>query len=661
LGQNRVIRLALLLLLLPFGSAFAGEVREQRRVWSNGEPQEVWYYDGSIDPDRLLRKESFYEDGQRKRIVRAKAGVQHGQTQTWYPDGSKESEEGWHDGIVHGRVTRWPNPGGDAEYSKKLKPDVEESYEHGVPHGRWRLWEDVLGDRFLLQELTYVQGQFDGDERVWHRKGELARHHRYVAGKLQGVQQGWHSDGSMAYEYRFEDDQLHGVQRQFRGDALVQELHLDRGVLHGEQAFGSWQVHNRGFWDRGQVTMRYTDEESGALTQIARFRYEFYDRYTTTGQLQVHGRRKLVDRQSFGADGRMERYYASVPDGFQLEFWPSGRVKLVGQGTQEKRHGRVLVFYEDGTLQREEHWATGRRASGWTTWDPQGRLASVEVWGDGGHSMVVTTWHSGDQKATEGDVEPAKGRDAFRKVGTWTYWTPDGRTLRTEEYTAAKRSGGPSVIESTTEWDVLGRVRFEGSGSELVLYDYDPDDPELVVRRRTVDLLDRNEFGLERWDPDTLSIVRGASKPIQEDKLHADALRVELLGSTGVVRSATTWRSDGSKKALRVFSRYGQWDGKQRGWYRNGQLAYLFRYRDSLGISEAQEFWPDGSPRLVGRFRRSSRSGVIPADLTIFNERGRKWEIERLQDPFRGPPELLDACALWRVEPDLARPPTRRR
>ena len=136
--------------LLLAGPIFSADlVRDERRLWSDGSPQEIWIYDGTIAPENLVRKELFWEDGTLRSRAAFKEGVQHGEAKTWYPNGNKEIEETWSDGGRHGTVTHWPDPGDSKDRKKQLKPKLESSWHAGKPDGAWREWRGWGDDRWL--------------------------------------------------------------------------------------------------------------------------------------------------------------------------------------------------------------------------------------------------------------------------------------------------------------------------------------------------------------------------------------------------------------------------------------------------------------------------------------------------------------------------------
>ena len=100
--------MCIVLMAMSISSLVSAEelVKDERRLWSDGSPQEVWTYQASISPDSLILKELFYESGAKRREEQFAGGLQHGTTTAWYEEGSKEVEENWKDGGRHGLCCR---------------------------------------------------------------------------------------------------------------------------------------------------------------------------------------------------------------------------------------------------------------------------------------------------------------------------------------------------------------------------------------------------------------------------------------------------------------------------------------------------------------------------------------------------------------------------
>jgi len=624
-------------------SALAGEtVRDERRLWSDGSPQEVWSYDGSILEENLILRELFWEDGTKRRHSEFMKGVQHGATRTWYADGNKEIEETWVEGGLHGTVTHWPNPGDDSRRKKQLKPKLEAIWADGKPHGVWREWESWGEHRWLRIEKSYTEGELDGFESVWRRKDSMTRKHAWKNGQLDGRQLGWDYNGQMAYQYNFRDGAPEGPQRKYEGDTIVQELFFVDGRLHGTMTWESWLEDLGPNWRNGLRSDHHHNDD-GTLIQTKRYAFEPDKQLNNEGALQFHGDDELVDTTKYREDGSRETVITPGSKQRILNFYPSGRLKRIQGGTSYS--GPVFEWYPDGTLFREEHWDSHSRTGLWKIYDQRGRVVQVQRWDYNLKEQTVTVWHDNENKASEGQIEHYSDSPNGRKTGTWTYWRADGSLLRTEEYGPGPYSGNRAFIVKMVEWDEQERPHFEGSERELILYSYDEDDPDIVVRRRTIKLIDRSRAGLESWNSAAQTIER---RPVQKPtELPSGAATVELLAGRGVVLADESFRSDGSPKHTRRYGKNGLYNGLQEGWYPDGTPAFKFQYSRGR-LVRVEEWWSDGSPRLVAT---AGSSGITSLDAS--DKRGKHWVLEDLV--WRGPPELLEHCQIWKFDPEAPR------
>jgi len=642
------VPILVLTLALPTVATAGEQVRDERRLFSDGTPQEVWTYDGAIAPDKLVLKELFWEDGKPRSRQEFVAGVQHGTARTWHSSGHQQSEEPWVDGGIHGLVQRWPDPWDDKERIKQRKPELEASYEGGVPHGAWQEWEGWGDDRWMKVERHYEHGELHGTDTVWRRADEMERKHSWAHGELHGRQLAWDSGGEMLYQFNFEDGLPHGPQRRYERDTIIVELFFDRGRLHGHQKFQDWQDGEQD-WSNGLYSEVHTWDD-GTPRTIVRSEWVPEEWLGNDGLLRFWGDRREVDAQRFDEQGRRTRYETKQQPRFTIEFFENGRVRRLGK---ERQNRTVIELYDDGGLARSEQWADHLREGETRVWDRRGRLVSRQTWDYNLKEHVVTTWHTDQQKAAEGGVYSGHDREAGHKTGTWTYWRPDGSLLRTETYDYGPYSGNRHFIVQMTEYDEQGRIRFEGGERELFLYDYDDEEPERVERRRTVVLLDRSRHGLESWDAKLLDVVRAEVKNPAE--LAEGAPTVELLGGRGRVSVDERFRDDGSPKAVERFDKKGLRDEVQEGWYRDGTPAYAFTYHRG-DLLEAKEWWKDGSPRLHATFG-GTNDALYLSYLVLRSEEGREWTWERREGrPFRAPDGFLDACLLYRFAPDAPRP-----
>lgn len=595
----RFLPLILLVLATP---ALAGDlVKDERRLWSDGSPQEVWTYDGSIAPENLVLKELFWEDGTKRSEAEFVAGVQHGDARTWHQNGNKHVEEAWKDGGRHGAVVHWPDPHDDKDRKKQLKPILEAQWQDGKEHGLWQEWKGWGDDRWMTREVTFAEGLMDGTETLWRDADAMQRKHSWKAGALHGRQLAWDSSGQMAYQYNFADGQPEGPQRKYEGDRVLQELFFVDGLLHGDQTWEHWQQELGVAWRDGILAREVRDEDAGnRLVSIKRSTFVPDPYLARDGTLRFQGKTTALDTLYFDDQERIERFQVQTSERAWIQWYPDGWMKAVGDGQPGRPKTFELTFYEGGALHREMTYVDTKKEGVWKTWDRQGRLIQEQTWDFYLSGQRVYLWHNDEQKAAEGDIQHGHGSASGSKDGTWTYWREDGSLLRTEEYGPGPYSGNRPFIVKMVQYDQQERPEFEGSERELFHYTYDPDDEELVRIKRTIKLLDRSRFSVDVWDSEAQEMKRRAVD--QPTELVEGAEVVEVLGARGVVLAKERFRSDGSRKSIERFNKAGERHGAQEGWRRDGSPRYAFEY--FRGTLRAAKEWDAAGAEVEPRADR---------------------------------------------------------
>ena len=635
-----------------YSSAVADElVRDERRLWANGSPQEIWTYGGTISPDNLVRKELFYESGAKRRQENFVGGVQHGITTAWFEEGSKKIEEAWADGGKHGFIQHWPNPRDSEVRKKQLKPTLQATWENGVPSGLWQEWVGWGDDRWLRIQKSYAGGELDGLETIWRNADSMERKHSYSQGKLDGRQFAWDYNGSMVYQYQFIDGLPDGFQRKYENDLILQELFFVDGKLHGSMTWEDWLKKLGANWDNGLRSDTKTWED-GTTKRVQRFSFVPSKQFDGSGFVQFQGDVELFDDTIYDELGQKKLLKVVGPPRTFTLYWPNGDIRRIGKDQPGSPDGSVQEYYEDGSLFREEKYLKGKRLGIWTIRDPSGRVVSQQTWDYYLKGHIVTEWHSEEIKASEGSVEHSTGNLSGRKMGEWKYWTADGRLLRTETYGAGPYSGNRAFIYQMTQWDSESRIEFEGSEKELFFFKYDEENPARIRSRQTVKLLDRTRGQLESWDSESLQIVRrNVNKPTELDDT---AQVINVLGGRGVVLVDERFYSDGTPETIERFDSNGTRNGVQEGWYQNGIRAYEFFYLRG-SIQSAKEWWSDGTLRLEADLMRKKEL-VYFTSLMVRDLKGRQWQYENQDQRWKAPGVLLDKCHLWQFDETISRP-----
>jgi len=114
------------------------------------------------------------------------------------------------------------------------------------------------------------------------------------------------------------------------------------------------------------------------------------------------------------------------------------------------------TFYADGKPWAEIRLEGGVPHGAWTTWHPDGSLASRGVYANGRRAGPWTTWHANGKRLSEGRYENG------RQVGPWEYWFASGKAASRGTYVDGHLEGlwkswyGNGNLRATASFDDRG-------------------------------------------------------------------------------------------------------------------------------------------------------------------------------------------------------------
>ena len=523
---------------------------EKRRTYGDGSVQELWTWDGDKIPENLVRKEWFYEDGQRERLEEYAGGDLHGRVAVWDRDGVLQTEVHWAAGERHGPDREWAGPD-DGRWLK-----VERNWAEGVPSGpqRLRYTEDCVHlDHF------YADGQLQGTQKAWEHCGDMKYHLRFDAGVPDGEQRVWsYGNDEPRTWMNFQDGAPHGEQRYRDGRVEVWENGHYRTVerWHVEDEIPQREL----VWvmDPINVDRRNPDEEAQPTRELTLW----------------PDRSRWLDIR-YHPDGALEY----VTDGhYELTFHPNGALSTMATGGHQDAGSQELVWREDGTLQREAVW-TGNREGTTRLYDPQARLRSQQIWQ--WEIQEETLWiYEGDRLISEGQLRRG------HRDGSWTYYAGDGSVRRTETYGSGPYSGNRPFVADSLEHGDPTTVRCRGPETELTC-EQEQDGLRVVME---VKPLDRSRHGFEAYDEDAFVFVRKDPNP---PELAPQAVLVPALDGQALVVVRTTWSAEGKRLSHETWSREGEREDLTR-YADDGTIALTATFDDGLVQQMVQPHPEDG-------------------------------------------------------------------
>lgn len=336
--------------------------------------------------------------------------VREGRFQSFYPDGSRESESEFREGRRNGPARVWSQSGA-------------------------RLFEGEFSDDFLL-----------ADKR-WDEAGNVEVDRRYSKTETKTMALGPDGDSlsvleTCAWLVENGSRERHGLCRMAYPDGrTLSERHHHRGRLHGPVK--AWHADGtpwmEGAYARGAPTGTWKTfgKDGKPLWSAA------YARGGPTGEW----------REWF-SDGRPKSksaYRGGKPEGPYQEWYRTGNPRLAGSRKGGLREGMETAWYADGGKLYEAAYRAGRLQGDFRQWHPGGRLRLHCRFKDGRKHGASRTWHR------EGALmELAVYRDG-RLDGISKTFAPDGRLLVAKEYKAgalASDSKAKELIELLGAGDV---------------------------------------------------------------------------------------------------------------------------------------------------------------------------------------------------------------
>lgn len=235
---------------------------KSRRTWDGSEPRlQEWYSNGAlareVDGEQVREFPAdglivdYYATGRVRSRIRYENGVEHGDFEVFYRDGSRW-ERGTHlAGALEGTHEKWWKSGRLALREQHVEGRLDGPYVRDYADGtRWERATYEAGDRVgpyrkwwrngaLAHEYTYVDGKLDGTYRTYYDTGAPWAVAEYSTGKPLGVHKRWFPDGRLGYIKHHAGGRPEGEYKRWYADGTVRLDATHRGgKLHGE--FRNW-------------------------------------------------------------------------------------------------------------------------------------------------------------------------------------------------------------------------------------------------------------------------------------------------------------------------------------------------------------------------------------------------------------------------------------
>lgn len=265
------------------------------------------------------------------------------------------------------------------------------AYREWFSDGTLKLDTFVIGGIADLNTAAEKSWLFDGESRVFDESGHLIALIQYHKGELSGNSTYYHKNGNIWKIIPYKNNLADGVfETYLENGELLQRSEISKDLKHGKTTR---------FWNKNQIASDeyYVD---GNLVEA------FY--YDPCGQLvskiengegfrSLFGKTKVCEKQEFHEgvqNGKVEVYNTEsqlikiyhvkneMKDGEEIEFYLNGtknqNPKISIQWSQDKIHGTVKTWYENGVQESQREMTNNMKNGLLTAWYKDGSVMLLE-------------------------------------------------------------------------------------------------------------------------------------------------------------------------------------------------------------------------------------------------------------------------------------------
>ncbi len=476
---------------------------------------------------------SWYENGQMKSTGNFKAGKEDGNFEEWYENSQLSTKKTYVEGVLTGEFSTWYENGQMQNKGSNLEGNKDGAYSDWFDSGQMR------------QEGSYVDNEFYLTTR-WNNEGDVLiedGNGKWIGKNAEGRKL-WakeYQDGRLIsdWEYKYE---------YYDSGQIKNESSFQGGQEDGESTiwFENGDKREEGVWQEGEYLITNRWNKNGNLI-------------ITNGEGRIAGKNieGLVLWEKEFVGGKLEFQWDN-----KHEYFDNGQLKSETGYSENEKHGRYSVWYEDGQYLLMNRWLSNGGqlvANGTGGWI--GRKEGLEAWKkfyeDG---LLKDEWTFEYEYHENGELKTKTGYQGGAKDGEYISWFDNGKQ---------KEEG------LWDEGEFLLRNRWSKNGS-------------ILLENGNGSWVGRNANGLEVWK--RLYVDGILSKEWDyEYEYHGNG---QLMSSKRFNKSIndgqfTTWYESGEKRSEDNWEN-GKKVGKWFSWHSNGQVEsegfYIDDQKDGLWV-----------------------------------------------------------------------------
>lgn len=537
--------------------------------------------------------------------------------------------------------------------TKKVKQEL--SYKGEQLDGHCKSYYE---DGSLKESYTCSKGKLEGLNESWYPNGKQSSKYNYAEGLKNGTCEEYYEDGSLSLRVIFANGKEEGVSSYYNR----------QGKLYGTVTYKNGQVIAAKFTAPDGKPVMEQEDRKGISPMT------YYNTYGTirssipiNGQGQVHGNARY-----YYPSGQLKEETAFVEDrqeGPSLSYYKNGSIYLKHYYVRGTEDGYYQYYGSNGTLRTEGWQKDGTSQGEWHNYSPAGVLSRVFFLLDGklngpeknyesdgrlnsivtydyGMILGLTQYDTAGAVIQESRFEQGNGIYISRYPGGATAWecdlrrgdfegpftmyAPSGIALEKGGYHLGKREGPYTAYYNNGNVRYAGAYKNGNRTGTWSIYAADGSlENETEYREGNQEGKDRlYAGGMLRYETDYYRDEKhGASVIYGEDKKVAGVLYFEMgaltgysyegrdgtllpvIPVTGGTANVRTFYA-GGQKAMEFNFTGNCYEGSQKLYFSNGQLAEERMFSKNNFDGPFRRFNPDGSKLLETRFTKDLQQGT---------------------------------------------------
>lgn len=330
----------------------------------------------------------------------------------------------------------------------------------GLADGNWQYFYE---DGALAAEGLYEKGKETGEWKFYSPEGDLIRIETYTRGLLHGTYLTFHGEGVLMDSGRYEAGRMMGPWISYYENGKISQ----KGDYNVDLPDGEWVYYHengnlflRGAYETGERSgIWFTWDENGKLknelTYLSNDLFGFVNYWDDKNkQLIENGQGKYVSRYDNGKiasegwvkdqwmEGPWITYHENGKKSMELVY-KQGKAKVVNAWDEKagqmvkNGEGTYIDLYDDDRIYEQGQYKNGLKNGNWKTYyddDPQ-TLSSQINYFQGKLDGYYIIYQSEGKELIRGYHE------SDQRVGSWTWFYPEGEVESEVKYVDGKKEG----------------------------------------------------------------------------------------------------------------------------------------------------------------------------------------------------------------------------